>query len=136
VPKTWTKTSAFGHFNVPLENVQWSWSGISDDKSTVAVVLWQDGVKGRGGAPTYHDDDDLEAEWRDRIGNHRRIQHLKHAVEHLGGRFRAVIAKAVDVTADPRKIERCFPQEGAFWEVDYLDESTGAFRAHIVRETD
>ena len=77
-----------------LENAQWSWSGVAADGQTVAVVLWQDGAKGRSGALTYNDDEELEAEWRNRIGNKRRILHLKHSLDHLEGRFRAVLAKA------------------------------------------
>jgi hypothetical protein len=113
--------------------VQWSWSGVSESGSTVVVVLWQDGVKGRDGNLVYLDDKELDAEWRQRIGNKRRIEHLIHARDKLSGRFRAVIAKAVDAKADPRKIEKCFPQTDAQWQLDYLDETTGAFRAHIVR---
>lgn len=131
--KEWTKTTAFGFFDVKLENVQWSWSGVSEGGDTVAIVLWQDGVKGRDGNLVYHDDEDLEAEWRERTGNKRRIIHLAHAVSRLEGRFRAVIAKAEDITADPRKIARCFPQEGVFWQIDSLDETTGAFTAHVIR---
>jgi hypothetical protein len=131
--KEWNKTTAFGHFGVPLENVQWSWSGVSDDGQTVAVVLWQDGVKGRDGALVYLDDEDPDAEWRSRTGNKRRILHLKHALDALDGKFRAIIAKAVNVNDDPRKIEKCFPQEGVFWKIDSLDEVTGAFTAHVVR---
>jgi hypothetical protein len=131
--KQWTKTTAFGHFGVTLENVQWSWSGISDDAQTVAVVLWQDGVKGRDGGLVYLDDEDPAAEWRQRIGNKRRVQHLRHALEALDGKFRAIVAKAVDVHADPRKIEKCFPQEDVFWRVDSLDDITGAFTAHVLR---
>lgn len=106
---------------------------MSKDAETVAVVLWQDGVKGRDGALVYLDDQDPEAEWRQRIGNKRRIQHLKHAREALNGKFRAIVAKAVDVNADPRKIEKCFPQEGVVWKLDSLDEETGAFTAHVLR---
>lgn len=133
MPKGWTKTTAFDHFGVHLENVQWSWSGGSDGGETVAVVLWQDGVKGRDGNLIYHDDEDLDAEWRERIGNKRRIIHLAHSIDQLGGRFRAVIAKAEDITADPRKITRCFPQEGVYWQIDSLDRTTGAFTAHVIR---
>ncbi|MCA1661464.1 MAG: hypothetical protein LC648_04625 [Novosphingobium sp.] len=133
MPRTWTKTEAFDHFGIELENVQWSWSGMSADGGTVAVVLWQDAVKGRNGQLTYHDDEELDAGWRQRIGNKRRIEHLRHAIDRLEGKFRAVIAKAEDLDADPRKIEKCFPQDGAVWQIDYLDELTGAFRAHIVR---
>ena len=133
MPRQWNKTEAFDHFGVELENVRWSWSGVSTNGETVAVVLWQDAVKTVDGQPRYHDDDDLDAEWRQRIGAKRRIEHLKHAMEHLGGRFRAVIAKAVDTKADPRQIEKCFPQQGVFWQLDSFDESTGAFTAHAIR---
>ncbi len=133
MPRTWSKTEAFGHFGVQLENVRWSWSGISSDGKTVALVLWQDVVKGRSGELRYHDNEDLEAEWRQRTGAKRRIEHIKYAVDRLPGRFRAVIAKAVDTTADPRQIEKCFPQENVIWEIDFFDETTGAFTAHAVR---
>lgn len=131
--KAWNKTTAFGHFGIVLENVQWSWSGISEDGGTVAVVLWQDGVKGRDGALIYRDDEDLEALWRQRTGNKRRIIHLQHALDALDCKFRAVIAKAVDINADPRQIEKCFPQEMAYWKLDTFDPVTGAFTAHILR---
>lgn len=133
MPRSWSKTEAFEHFGAQLENVRWSWSGVSEDGQTVVLVLWQDGVKGKGGELRYHDDEDLDAAWRQRIGAKRRIEHLKHAIENLGGRFRAVIAKAVDTTADPRQIEKCFPQQNAFWQIDSFDEATGAFTAHVVR---
>lgn len=132
--RTWTKTEAFEHFDVKLENVRWSWSGVSEDGKTVALVLWQDGVRGKGQAPRYHDDEDLDAEWRQRIGAKRRIEHLKHAVESLDGRFRAVIAKAVDTDADPRQIAKCFPQQGVFWQIESFDEVSGSFTAHVTQE--
>jgi len=108
---------------------------MSADGKTVALVLWQDGIKGRNGELRYHDDEDLAAEWRQRIGAARRSEHLKHAVNHLGGRFRAVIAKAVDSSTDPRQIEKCFPQEGVEWQIETFDDQTGAFRAYVLRET-
>lgn len=131
MPHTWTKTEAFEHFGTRLTNVRWSWSGIADDGSVVALVLWQDVVKGRNGALTYADEDDLEAEWRKRPGHAERIRHLIHVRDRLDGRFRAVIAKAVDVDADPRDIASSHPQQGVWWQLDHLDEATGAFRAHV-----
>jgi hypothetical protein len=131
VARQWSKTEAFEHFGIELENVRWSWSGISSDGATVALVLWQDVVKRDGPNHVYRDDEDPDAEWRQRIGSKRRTEHLKHTRDRLGGRFRAVIAKAVDVTADPRQIERCFPQEGVWWQLDTFDEITGAFTARV-----
>lgn len=129
----WNKTTSFEHFGVKLVNTRWSWSGRSTDGSVVALVLWQDAVKGKSGDLTYDDTDDLDAEWRNRPGSTERTQLLRHCRDHLGGRFRAVIAVAVDSKADPRQIERCFPQKGVFWQLDDLDNKTGAFSAHVLR---
>lgn len=130
--RTWTKTEAFAHFGAELENVRWSWSGISPSGDVVVLVLWQDAVRGKGGAVTYADEDDLEAEWRRRPGHSARTRHLIHCRDHLGGKFRAVVARAVDVTEDPRRIGSCYPQTGAVWQLDRFDETTGAFSAHVL----
>ena len=133
--ETWNKTTSFDHFGAKLVNTRWSWSGRSDDGSVVALVLWQDGVKGRNGDLTYDDTEEPDAEWRSRPGAKERTDLLKHCRDQLGGRFRAVIAVAADVEADPRQIERCFPQKGVFWHLDIFDEVTGAFSAHVIRES-
>lgn len=133
MPRIWTKTEAFAHFGAALTNARWSWSGIAPDGSVVAPVLWQDVVKGRDGQLTYFDDEDLDAEWRRRPGHAERIRHLVHSRDSLDGRFRAVIARAVGVKADPLDIASCHPQEGVLWRIDHLDEATGAFRAHVER---
>ncbi len=133
MPRTWTKTDAFAHFGTMLTNARWSWSGIAPDGSVVALVLWQDVVKGRDGRLTYLDDEDLDAEWRRRPGHTERVRHLAICRDRHDGRFRAVIARAVDATADPRDIASCHPQEGVWWRLDEFDEATGAFRAHVER---
>lgn len=131
MPRCLAKTEAFEHFETKLTNVRWSWSGISPDQSVVALVLWQDVVKGLNCELTYADGDDLDAAWRQRPGHAERIRHLAHCRDALGSRFRAVIARAVDVEADPRDIVACHPQQGVRWQLDHLDEATGAFRAHV-----
>ena len=104
---------------------------MAEDGSVVALVLWQDAVKGRDGKLIYRDDSDLDAEWRQRPGHAERNRHLAHCRDNLDGRFRAVIARAVDVTADPRDIASCHPQEGVWWQLEDFDEQTGAFIAHV-----
>jgi len=131
--ETWNKTTSFEYFGVKLANTRWSWSGRSDDSSIIALVLWQDGVKGKNGNLTYDDTEDPDAEWRGRPGSTERTGLLKHCRDHLAGRFRAVIAVAVDIEADPRQIQRCFPQKGVFWQLDEFDELSGAFKAHVIR---
>ena len=133
MPRTWTKTDAFAHFGTIPDNTRWSWSAESTNGDTVVLVLWQDVVKRRDGALTYADDEDLDAAWRRRPGHSARVRHLKHCRDHLDGRFRAIIAKAEDVKADPRKIESCFPQRDVWWQLDSFDEKTGAFTAHVVK---
>lgn len=133
--ETWNKTTAFAHFGIDLVNTRWSWSGRSADQSEIALVLWQDGVKGKNGDLTYDDTEDPTAEWRSRPGSTERTQLLKYCRDHLGGRFRAVIAVAVDVAADPRQIARCFPQKDVYWQLDVFDETSGAFTARVVRES-
>lgn len=88
---------------------------MAEDGSAVALVLWQDVVKGRDGKLVYHDDSELDAEWRKRPGHGERIRHLAHCRDELNGRFRVVIARAVDREADPRDIASCHPQEGVWW---------------------
>ncbi len=112
--------------------MRWRWAGKSPDGSEVAPVLWQDGVKGRNGNLTYDDTGDPAAEWRGRPGSIKRTAILKHCRDHLAGRFRAVIAVAVENAADPHQIERCFPQKGVYWLLDEFDQGNGAFTAHVI----
>lgn len=130
--KSWTKTEAFESFGVAMENVRWSWSGVSPDGKSVVVVLWQDRVQGRGGELTYADDEDLDAAWRRRPGATARVRHLNHCAEHLDGRFRAVIARARDPHANPRQILECFPQQGVIWQLTSFDPENGAFSAKVL----
>ena len=134
MPRNWSKTDAFASFGVRLRNPQWSWSGQSDDHRTVAVVLWQDGVKGRNGQLTYADFGEPDAEWRQRLGAKARIEDLILCRDELDGRFRAVIAVAVDRDADPRQIKTCHPQPSAWWRLDEFNPVTGEFSAHVERE--
>ncbi len=133
MPRTWTKTEAFNQFGAKLTNTRWSWSGVSPAGDVIALVLWKDSVKVRDGIFTYADEDDLNAEWRTRPGHAERVKHLAHSRDELGGRFRAVIARAVDEGADPREIAACYPQEGVWWQLDRFDERTGAFTASVVK---
>lgn len=62
-----------------------------------------------------------------------RVRHLAICRDRHDGRFCAVIARAVDVNADPRNIASCHPQEDVCWRLDKFDQTTGAFRAHVER---
>ena len=55
------------------------------------------------------------------FGHFERVRHLAHCRDALDGRFRAVIARAVDVDADLRDIAACHPQQGVWSRLDHLD---------------
>ena len=47
MPKKYSHTDCFNHFGVKWKNIQWSWSGRSED--AVAATLWQDRLLDRAG---------------------------------------------------------------------------------------
>ena len=132
--RQWSKTDAFAHYNVEMENTRWSWSGVSDDGTSAVLVFWADGVRrDADGNFIYADDDDLDADWRRGPGHTARVRHLCHVQDILGGKFNAVIARAEDKNASPRKIASCYPHEGVTWTLTKFDPSTGAFAARATR---
>jgi hypothetical protein len=132
--RRWSKTDAFAHYDVEMENTRWSWSGISDDGRSAVLVLWADRVRrDPSGNFIYEDDKDLDAAWGRRPGHSARVRHLIHVRDELGGRFNAIIARAEDVNASPRKIDSCYPHEGVIWTLTKFDPSSGAFAARAER---
>ena len=128
--KRWTRTECFSHFGAAGANPRWSWSGRSTDGETVVITLWQDKLKRRpDGTWIYVDHDDRGHDWTRRPGNSERLEHLKHAVDNLGGLFRVVVAKAKDVDASHGAIEDCFPQPNLIMKIIELDRETGEFTA-------
>jgi len=117
-----------------MENTRWSWSGVSADGQSAVLVLWADGVRrDSAGNFIYEDNKDLDAEWRRRPGHSARVRHLLHVRDALGGEFNAIIARAEDVKAEPRKIQSCYPHEGVVWTLTSFEPATGAFTARAQR---
>ncbi len=134
MPGQWSKTDAFAHYDVEMENTRWSWSGVSEDGKSAVLVLWADGVRrDADGSFIYVDDKDLDAAWRRRPGHSARVRHLLHVRDELGGKFKAIIARPEDVKASPRKIASCYPHEGVIWTLTKFDPATGAFAARAER---
>jgi hypothetical protein len=124
--RQWTHTECFKFYNVRPKNPRWSWSGRSDDGSTVAVTLWQDRFQERG--QVYRNfEEDQPGEWRSRPGFVELLENLKHAKDVLGGTVRVILAKAKDPNASPRSIDRCWPQANLLMRVDALDMEDGKF---------
>lgn len=124
MPKKYSHTDCFNHFGVKWKNINWSWSGRSNEK--VAVTLWQDRFLDRGSA--YESwQTDVPGEWRSRPGFVELIENLAYAEEHLDGVVHVIIAVAKDKKASPRSIERCFPSAMKM-KVVQLDREAGTFR--------
>lgn len=123
------QVAAYRSFGATLTNERWSWSAITD-VGEVILTLWKDELNYRTKPASY----DLFghprlAEWTDRPGNRERIEHLKWARDRSGGRFRVVIATAVDEDANIREIAEAYPRPNIIMRLVDLDERTGEFRA-------
>jgi len=124
----WTHTRTFEYFGTKPKNIQWSWSGRSDDGCVVAVTLWQDMFARRDGRFVYErpgfDPDEPDT----RPGFYELMENLAHARDHLDGRFNVIMAIARDLNARPRRIKECFPSKMVM-RLIHLDTTTGAFKA-------
>ena len=119
-------SDCYASYGVRLANARWSWSGRSDDGRTVVVTLWQDRFADAG--RTYRSwDSDKPGAWRSRPGFVELISNLAYARAHTQGLVRVVLAKARDVEASPRSIERCFAQPNLIMRVVDLDMEAGTY---------
>jgi hypothetical protein len=126
VPKKYNHTQCFEFFGVKPRNIFWSWSGRSDDGKDVAVTLWQDGFEDKG--RIYRSwRTDRPGEWKSRPGFVELIENLALARNNAEGRVHVIVAKAKDEKAQPRSIERCFPQPNLKMRVVELNEAEGTF---------
>jgi len=132
VAKKWTKKACFAHYGAVSANV-YSWSARSADGKTVVVTLWRDLIDYKAKPVTYGTivRGDVSI-WKERPGNRERLENLKWAREHCGGRFRVVITVAKNVTASTREIEECYPQDQMIMRITELNEETGEFKAELV----
>ena len=119
-----SRKNIFDQLGVTLRNTQNSWGG-RDADGNVAMTIWTDLFReGVYVFPTPR----LAAGGHKRAGLGEHVANLKHAVEHHGGRFRAVMTVAADPRALPRKCARQWI--GPWMRIIRYDES-GAFEAKI-----
>ena len=126
------QVAAYASFGATLTNERWSWSARSSD-GQVVLTLWKDEFNYKTVPASY----DVRghprlSEWTNRPGNRERIENLKWARDHTGGKFRVVIATAVDEGASPRKIANAFAQPKMVMRLVELNEATGEFLAELV----
>lgn len=129
MPKKYTHTDCFNHFGVKWKNINWSWSGRSDEK--VAVTLWQDRFL-EGGTAYESWKTDQPGEWRSRPGFVELIENLAFAEDHLNGVVHVIIAVAKDKNVSPRSIERSFPSQMTM-RVASHDRDEGKFRLELIK---
>jgi hypothetical protein len=111
-------TDIFAQRGVALTNKRWSWGGFDRD-GKVHLNMWADRFE--GGQYVFPPNRGTKN------SRNELITLIKHALEHNDGRFGAVMSRAEDVRAMPRKVasSRSVPD----MRVIEFDEHTGAFKA-------
>jgi len=123
-----TLTKAYAALGATVKARPQTWSHMSDDRQTAIVTLWRDHQ-----TPNRKAADVPTPDRPNHAPNQNRIAHLRHALAHNGGRFRAIHA-----TRSRNAPTRMGSARGSFepdldhwWCVKKL-EKTGAFRAEVV----
>jgi hypothetical protein len=129
--KIWTLSRCFEHFGALCAN-SFSRSAISKDGRTVVVAMWEDEFGRDGNRITY------ETRYRPAPRGKRRgadsewAANLIWARTHCDGLVRVVVLTAMDVTANPRTILYCHPDESLIMRITHLDVGAGLLRAESV----
>ena len=134
MPITRTLTEAFDCFGARATNVRWGWAAQNPDDGTVVVTMWTDQMTRDGETLRYSTGPASEiAQWVRRPGNRDRKKKLQYALDHLGGRFRAVIVEAVHSGADVRTTRKRYRADlDLVMKIETFDPETGAFTARSV----
>jgi hypothetical protein len=123
-PKT-TRTAAFASYGVTLVNPNWSLSGRSEALGIVAVSIWRDEIRGRGGWLFY--ERTSWQGWYDGPGRREFFENLQYAWDNTGG-----IVRIVASTREGRVRIESFPLPNLAMRIAYFDATTGAFRLEQV----
>ena len=116
----------------------WSWSGISDDKTTVALTLWTDQCEWikedrKYITSTFNKNNDY---WKDLPGNKDRIKHIKYCIANLDGKFRAIFITPVKkgVFDETREIKSVRPYDKCFFKILDFNVITGEYSAESLSD--
>lgn len=127
-----TLADCFTYFGAVCASRRFSKSAITQDGQTVVVAIWEDEVQRDGDRVVY------ESRYRPKLKGKLRgveselIANLKWARDRCAGLIRVVILTAEDVTAEPRKIMYCYPDDSLVMRITEFDNRTGTFRAESV----
>ena len=131
------KKKAFATFGVTQKNERWSWAGMNDDESLVVLTIWQDQAPWDKEnkiltTSTFNQNNEI---WKDSLGNLERIDIIKHGINNLDGKFRAIIMvpKKPGVIEETREYEDARPHP-AWFKITKFDEETGEFSSEMIRD--
>ena len=131
-----TKKDAFARFGVKQKNEIWSWSGLSEDKSTVVLTVWSDQCEWNKVTKsfqwsTFGCDNDR---WIYRTGNKARIQDIEYALSNHEGRFRAIRIDPQKELLPERSIKAVHPVMHLEWLITDFDPLTGECSGRSIPE--
>lgn len=127
-----TLAECFAYFGAVCASRRFSKSAITQDGQTVVVAIWEDEVQREGDRVVY------ESRYKPRLKGKVRgvdselVANLKWALAHCFGLVRVVMLAAEDVTAEPRKIVCCYPDDRLVMRITGFDSRTRTFRAESV----
>ena len=133
------KKQAFAYFGIKQKNQTWSWSGINDDHSLVAMTIWTDQyIEIKKDKvffwSTFNQNNDI---WKDSLGNLERIKLIKICLERLNGMFRPIFVepKNPNINNETRKIAKTHkPDDKCWFKIVQFNENTGECSAVGYRE--
>ncbi|MGN6268295.1 MAG: hypothetical protein ACTHM0_00195 [Sphingomonas sp.] len=134
MPITRTLTEAFDCFGARAANVRWGWAAQNPVDGTIVVTMWADQIRRDGATLLYSTGPKADLDqWVRRPGNADRKKKLQYALDHCGGRFRAVIVEAVDPAAGTRATKKRYRADlDLVMQIDSFDPATGEFSAHSI----
>lgn len=127
-----TLAECFAYFGAVCASRRFSKSAITQDGQTVVVAIWEDEVQREGDRVVY------ESRYKPRLKGKVRgvdselVANIKWALAHCFGLVRVVMLAAEDVTAEPRKIVCCYPDDRLVMRITGFDSRTRTFRAESV----
>lgn len=124
------KKAAFGYFGIVQKNEVWSWSGIKEDESLVAMTIWTDQFKciEENDSLFWSTYDQNNSEWIDSFGNKERIDIIKKCRQKLDGKFRPIFVEPLNpgVNDETRVITSTHTPNDDYWfKIVQFNEETG-----------
>ena len=131
-----TKKEAFAKFGVIQRNHIWSWSGVSQDRSTVVLTVWTDQYErsDESGSYVWSTFGCDNEEWINSNGNKARIKDIRFALGNHAGHFRAIVIEPCREFLPQRKIKSIRPVMHLEWIIDGFNPKTGECAGHSIPE--